>query len=121
MNVDLDIVSRVPLDGLVEAMGKRVFVLYVGGEGRRHEAHVELASSHMGMPADRTIMGLIALVKKLPRRSRKIWDAARSRDFNVGIEAGLEPHRYELRLKQRTIDALAEVGGDVVITYTLHM
>lgn len=116
MNVDLDIVSRVPLDGLVEAMGKRVFVLYVGGEGRTHEAHVELAASHMGMPADRTIMGLVAVVKKLPRRSRRIWDAARSRDFNVGIEAGLEPHSYELRLKQRTVDAVAEVGGDVVIT-----
>ena len=97
-------------------MGERVFVLYIGGKGRKHEAHVELASSHMGVAAGRTIMGLVALVKKLPRRSRKVWDAARSRDFNVGIEAGLEPHSYELRLNRRTIDAVAAVGGDVVVT-----
>lgn len=116
MNVDLDIVARVPLDDLVEAMGERVFVLHIGNRGRRYEAHVELASSHMAMPADRTIMSLVSIVKKLPRRYRRIWDSAKSRDFNVGIEAGLEPRSYELRLGQRTIDAVAEVRGDVVVT-----
>jgi hypothetical protein len=116
LNVDLDITSRVPLHGLVDAMGERVFVLYVGGAGRKHEAHVELASSHRDIPADRTIMGLVALVKKLPPRWRNVWDAARSREFNVGIEAGLEPHSYELRLDRRTIDAVAEVGGALEIT-----
>jgi hypothetical protein len=34
MNVDLDIVARVPLDGLVEAMGERVFVLHIGKRGQ---------------------------------------------------------------------------------------
>ena len=116
MNVDLDIVAHVPLDGLVEAMGERAFVLYIGNKGRKYEAHVELASSPMGMPADRTIMGLVSLVKGLPRRYRRIWDSAKSRVFNVGIEAGLEPHSYALRLDQRTIDAVAEVRGDVVVT-----
>jgi hypothetical protein len=116
MNVDLDIVALAPLDGLVEAMGERVFVLHIGKRGRKYEAHVELASSHMGMPAHRTIMGLVSIVKKLPRRYRRIWDSAKSRDFNVGIEAGLEPHSYELRLDQRTIDAVAEVRGDLVVT-----
>jgi hypothetical protein len=116
MNVDLDIVARVPLDGLVEAMGDRVFVLHIGSTGRKYQAHVELASSLMGMPADRTIMGLVSIVKKLPRRYRRIWDSANSRDFNVGIEAGLEPHTFELRLDRRTIDAIVEVHGDVVVT-----
>jgi hypothetical protein len=116
MNVDLDIVSHVPLDGLVQAMGEGVFVLYVGGKGRKHEARVELASSHMGMTADRTITGLVALVKGLAPRYRKIWDAAKTRDFNVGIEAGLEPHSYELRLDRRTVDAVAEVGGNLIVT-----
>jgi hypothetical protein len=79
MNVDLDIVARVPLDDLVEAMGKRVFVLHIGKRGRKYEAHVELASSHMGMPADRTIMNLVSIVKKLPPRYRRIWDSAKAR------------------------------------------
>lgn len=116
MNVDLDIVSSVPLDGLVEAMGEEVFVLHVGGKGRTHSAHVELSSSHMGMTADRTIRGLVRLVQRLPPRYRKIWRAAKSRDFNVGIEAGLHPHSYELHLDHRTVNAIAEVGGNVVVT-----
>ena len=116
MNVDLDIVSRVPLQDLVDAMGPEAFVLYVGGKRQGYEAHLELASSHMGMTPDRTIVGLTRLVKRLPQRYRKIWDSARSREFNVGIEAGLEPHSYELRLHRRTLNAVAEVGGALVVT-----
>src|SRR5690242_4173880 len=98
VNVDLDIFSRVPLKGLVDAMGEEAFVLYVGGERQKYEAHVELASSHMGMSADRTVIGLTRLVKRLPPRYRKLWDSAKSREFNVGIQAGLEPRSFELRL-----------------------
>ena len=116
MNVDLDIFSHVSLRGLVDALGDEVFVLYIGGKGRRHEAHVELASSHMGMTADRTIIGLAGLVKRLSPRFRKVWHSAKSREFNVGIEAGLEPHSYEVRLHRRTVDAIAEVGGTLVVT-----
>jgi hypothetical protein len=116
MNVDLDILSRVSLKGLVDAMAEQALVLYVGGEGQRYEAHVELASSHMSMTADRAIIGLTRLVKRLPPRYRKIWDSAKSREFNVGIETGLEPHRFELRLNRRTVDAMGEVGGTLVVT-----
>jgi hypothetical protein len=116
INVDLDIFARVSLKGLVDAMGEEVFVLYVGGEGQKHEAHVELAASHRGIPADRTITGLTRLVKRLPLRYRKVWDSARSREFNVGIDAGLEPHSFELRLDRRTVDAVRDVGGALVVT-----
>jgi hypothetical protein len=116
INVDLDIYSRVPLTGLIEAMGDGAFVLYVGGERQKYEAHIELGSSHMGMTADRTIIGLTRLVKRLPPRYRKIWNSAKSREFNIGIEAGLEPHGFELRLDRRTVDAVKEVGGALVIT-----
>jgi len=75
-NVDLDICSRVSLQGLVDAMGGNAFVLYVGGEERKHEAHIELASFRRGMTPDRTIIGLTRLVKRLPLRYRKVWDSA---------------------------------------------
>ena len=117
VNVDLDIFARVSLKGLVDAMGEEILVLYVGGAGRKYEAHVELASSgHVGMTADRTIIGLTRLVKRLPPRYRKVWDSAKSREFNVGIEAGLEPHSFELRLDRRTVDAVTDVGGTLVVT-----
>jgi hypothetical protein len=117
LNVDLDIFSRVPLDGLVHAMGNKVFALYVGGKGRKYEAHVELASSLPRMTADRTIVGFTRLIEQLPPRHRRVWDQALAREFNVGIEAGFKPpHAFEVRLKRRTIEAIAEVQATLVVT-----
>ena len=117
LNVDLDIFSRVPLDGLVHAMSDKVFALYVGGKGRNYEAHVELASSPTGITADRTIVAFTRLIKQLPPRHRRVWDQAQAREFNVGIEAGFKPpHAFEVRLKRRTIEAIAEVQATLVVT-----
>jgi hypothetical protein len=115
-NVDLDVYAGVPLDGFVQALGDEAFVLYVGGARRKYEAHVELASTHMAMSADDTIVGLIRLIRGLPRVHRRIWDSAQRREFNIGIEAGLEPHGFELRLQQRTLEAITNVRGVLVIT-----
>jgi hypothetical protein len=70
----------------------------------------------MDVSADDTILGLIGLIRGLPRVHRKTWDSARRREFNIGIEAGLEPRGFELRLQQRTLQAISDVGGVVVIT-----
>jgi hypothetical protein len=115
-NVDLDVYAGTPLEGLVQALGDKAIVLYVGGGRRKYEAHVELASSHMDLSADDTILGLISLIRGLPRVHRKTWDLAKRREFNIGIEAGLEPHGFELRLQQQTLRAISDVGGVVVIT-----
>ena len=115
-NVDLDVYSRVPLDGLVRALGDEAFVLWAGGSRRKYEAHVELASSHMGVSADDTIVELTRLIRKLPPVHRKIWNSAQRREFNIGIVAGLEPHSFELRLDQRTLKAMTDVRGVLVIT-----
>jgi hypothetical protein len=116
VNVDLDIYAASPLDGLVQAMGDEVFVLYVGGGRRNYEAHMELATSHVAVSADDTILGLIDLIRGLSRVHRKTWDSAKRREFNIGIEAGLEPHAFELRLQQRTLRAMSAVGSVAVIT-----
>jgi len=116
MNVDLDIVSSVPLDDLVHAMGEGAFVLYVGGARRKYEAHLELASCRTSMAADKTIIGLTRLLEALPPRHRKVWDSAKARLFNIGVQAGLEPHSFELHLDRRTLDAIADVRGSLVVT-----
>jgi len=115
-NVDLDVYARVPLDAFVQALGDEAFVLYVGGGRRKYEAHLELASSHMAMSPDDTILGLVRLIRLLPRVHRTIWSSAQRREFNIGIEAGLEPHGSEFRLHERTLKAIAAVRGDLVIT-----
>ena len=81
VNVDLDILSAAALTGLVQAMGDNVSVLYVGGESRQFEAHLELASPRLSTTPDRAIVGFVKLIDRLPPRHRETWDRARSREL----------------------------------------
>jgi hypothetical protein len=114
--VDLDIISRSSLERLASAMGSQAFVLYVGAHGRTYRARLELAVFHRGMSADRTIAGLVRIVERLPRVQRRLWDAAVSREFNIGIEAGLQPHCFELRLKPSTVQSVGRIGATLAVT-----
>jgi hypothetical protein len=114
LNVDLDIWARSPLDELVDAFGRDVCVLHVGKEGRSFGAHLELAAFPRG--ADRLIRRFVTLVETLPRSRRAMWNRARVREFNVGIQAGTSPYSYELRLQPETLLAVARVDARVGLT-----
>jgi hypothetical protein len=116
LNVDLDIWSATSLDPLVAAFGRRVLVLHSGKEGRRYVAHLELARSGYGRDADALIREFAALVRRLPRRRRALWNAARTRDFNIGLQAGFTPHAFELPVQPATLQAAASVDARVVVT-----
>jgi hypothetical protein len=45
-----------------------------------------------------------------------VWNQAYRRDFNVGIQAGLKPHSYELSLKPETLKLVSSVNARVVVT-----
>jgi hypothetical protein len=115
LNVDLDIFSDVSLAPLVAALGKRVIVLYVGREGSQYGAHLELASAYR-KNADAHLRAFVRLIQDLPLAPRRLWQRARRREFNIGIEAGSSPRYHELRLRSQTLEAVARVGGSVVIT-----
>jgi hypothetical protein len=115
LNVDLDIYSRSSLKSLVEAFGKPVSVLYVGWEGGRHGAHLEMAG-RSDLAADRLIRLFVRLVKRLPRPARKLWDDALSRTFNIGVQGGIRPHRHTLVVREKTVAQVAEVGASIVVT-----
>jgi hypothetical protein len=66
--------------------------------------------------ADALIVDLVRLVKSLPRAARVVWNQAYRRDFNVGIQAGLKPHSYELSLKPETLKLVSSVNARVVVT-----
>jgi hypothetical protein len=116
LNVDLDLWSRTPLDDLVRAFGRRVFVLHAGREGRRYAAHLELATNGRTRDADTRVRDFVALVRKLPPASRKLWNQASTRDFNIGIQAAANPFSYELALAPGTVRAAAEVDARIVMT-----
>jgi hypothetical protein len=114
LNVDLDIYSRSPLEPLVRALGQKVSPLYVGRELRLYSAHLEIA----GYPknADAAIRGLAVAVERLPREKRKVWDAARTRDFNVGVQAGARDQPFEIELQSRTVSMVASLNARIVFT-----
>jgi hypothetical protein len=116
LNVDLDIWSTTPLDDLVRAFGRRVFVLYAGKKGRRYAAHLELARDGASRGADALIRHFVALVRRLPPKGRALWNRAQRRDFNVGIQAAAKPYSYELPLEVSTVRAAAAVNARVVFT-----
>lgn len=115
-NVDLDVWSRRSLQPMVEAMGSRVSVLYVGREQTRYGAHLEYRGSAFRRSADAAILGLVRVVKSLPPSPRKLWDTASTREFNIGIEAGLQPHGFELHLKAETVVAVTDIGATIAVT-----
>ena len=113
LNVDLDIFSRSPLEPLVAALGNKIEVHYVGREGSHYSAHLE-----RGFPrnADEGIRALAALVRRLPAPARRLWKNARTKDFNIGIQGGIEPRYCEFPLNPDTLRAVVKLGARVVIT-----
>lgn len=116
LNVDLDIHSRTNLQPLVTAMGKKVHVLFVGRIKRTYQAHLELRESGLSESADSIIRGFCALIRKLPKAAVEQWNQSKVRDFNIGVQAALQPHSHEIALELETVRAAAEVNARIVLT-----
>lgn len=114
LNVDLDVYSRSSLQPLITALGRKVFVLYAGREKRTYSAHLELARDPRN--ADATIRSFCSLVKSLPRAQRALWNAARVRDFNIGVQAAMHPFSYRIELAADTVKAASEINSRIVFT-----
>src|SRR5271157_2199944 len=87
LNVDLDVYSKSDLQPLVTALGKGDFALYVGRLQRTYEAHIELAGGNP-KSANAAIRAFATLISALPRAQRALWDTAKTREFNIGVQAG---------------------------------
>jgi len=115
LNVDIDVLSRSRLEPLVEALKPRIFVHYVGPEGQIQGAHFSLDRSH-GKTADILVRQLAQLIGALSGTPLRLWNSARTRDFNIGIQSGLSPICHELGLEPRTIALVSALNGRIVFT-----
>jgi len=116
LNVDLEVFSRAPLDGLVAAFGKKVRVLHVGKWGRRYAAQLEVSGSGYQPHAERLIHRFVTMVRALPSSKRRFWNVAQSREFNLGIEATVGSKAFELKPQPKTLEAIVSVDGTVAVT-----
>jgi len=114
LNVDLDIRSRQDLDPLIAALGRRILVLHAARHGRTYTAHLELARSPKS--SDAAIRAFAGLIRALPKGARRLWDTATVRDFNIGVQAAMQPHAYEIALAHETIEAVSALRARIVLT-----
>jgi hypothetical protein len=114
LNVDLDIYSTHDLQPLINSFGTKVIALFVGRERRKFCAHLEVAKTTKS--ADSTIRTFCALVRGLPRTERDRWNAAKVRDFSIGIQAGRQPNPCDFALEAETVRAVSELSARIVIT-----
>ena len=114
LNADLDIASREDLAALAAVLQSRLIALHVGRIRRTYVARFELRT-HPRTP-DVALRGLLAAVESLPARHRAAWRRATTRDFNIGIQAGAEPHHWEFALAPATVIRVGRAGGRIVTT-----
>lgn len=114
LNVDLDLFSKSNLQPLVTAMGNKVAVLHIGRYKGTYRAHLEVAGEVKN--ADSTIRAFCALIRALPKAAIEQWNAAKIRDFNIGVQAMKQPNSYELALAEETVRAVSQVKARIVFT-----
>lgn len=114
LNVDLEISSRSDLQPLVTALGDRAHNLFVGRIKRTYRAHFELLRHPRN--ADLAIRGFATLISTLPKAERKLWDTAKTRDFNIGIQTAMRPRAYETLLSSEAITTVSMLKARIVFT-----
>src|SRR5262245_43422143 len=115
LNVDVDVWSKSDLQLLVDALGKAILVHYVGREDREYAAHFSLSDSHRNT-ADTICRRLATLIARLPPGPRRLWNRARARHFNIGIQGGLTPYSHEIAARPATLQRVAGVNASLVVT-----
>jgi len=115
LNVDLDIYSKSDLEPLVTALGEKVCVCYAGRPRRTYEAHIDLASGYP-KSADAAIRRFCTLIGSLPKVARKLWDTATTREFNIGVQAAMEPHSFEISLSTEAVEDSAKLKARIGLT-----
>lgn len=115
LNVDLDIYSKTDLQPLVDALDSSVIEMWVGRVRRTYEAHLEVGWEPRKTPSS-IILRFCKLIRALPVRERRIWNAAKTKSFDIGIEAPKRHRHFWSSVTPEAVRAAAEVGAQIAIT-----
>jgi hypothetical protein len=114
-NVDLDISSKSDLQPLVTAMGSKISLSFVGRVKRTYYAHMDLAIGNPKSP-ESAILQYCKLIRGLSPDAKAAWYAAKTRIFDIGIEAPGRNSYYWTAVSEEAIKASAEVNAQVAVT-----
>jgi hypothetical protein len=114
INVDFDIRSRSDLEPLLAGLQGQVCASCDKLGPRTYRVHGDLS----GAPetADAAIRSLTSIINALPPTPRKLWDKATTREFDIGVEAAMQPFCYEMVLSAEAVDAAAKLNARIRFT-----
>jgi hypothetical protein len=116
LNVDLEIESNSPLRSLTREFGKRVSVMFSGRVEGRHCLFVEIADTDRSL--DGIIRAFCALIEGLSLESKRVWEAAHRKEFDIGYEARLSSQRANhFKVHPSTVRRMAKVGASLAVTF----
>lgn len=118
-NVDLELVSRVPHDPLIAAMGDDLHVLSNVSTPEGYFAGLEIDS---GLPEEpeRSIAAFCDVVEAMPSEARLLWDGCTSKRFDLGFGSG-SGDRVGGELSIELLQRVAALGATIAWTiYPVH-
>jgi hypothetical protein len=115
LNIDLLLVGAFDRKPLLAALGDGVFVLHDDAQFEGEECLV-LEVLEPGLDLADTFARLLKWAQGLPPKARRSWAAASRRVFDIGIAAGLRPHESHWAIRHEQVEAVAALGGEVILT-----
>jgi hypothetical protein len=121
LNADLILASGSDLRPLVKAFGGKIDVLFVGRVKRTYHACLELNAVNPRGPArapEWAIAKFCKLIQALPPDERRIWDNAKIRTFDIGIDSQEKKPllTYWFALSPETLKATSDVNASIALT-----
>jgi hypothetical protein len=115
LNIDLLLVGSFDRKPLLAALGDGVFVLHDDAQFEGEACLVpEVLEPRLDLAG--TFARLLKWAQGLPPKARRSWAAASRRVFDIGIAAGLRPHESHWAIRHDQVEALAALGGEVILT-----
>jgi hypothetical protein len=111
ITTDLDIESAVDLQPLANSVGDEILVHYCGPIEDRHRLTLGIAG--LDVDEDQAIKIYCDFINSLDRDL--LTEGARV-TFNVGYEAGDELIAFRSTISKRSLDSIASVGGEIMVT-----
>lgn len=113
ITTDLDLEAPCDLAAIQNEFSDDVLPHFCGPIGERFRASFGLYS--LGSESG-DIEFFCALIESLSDESKDILAKCSKVDFNMGYEAGSEPKSWRTTLPGQTLERVASVGGDIIVT-----
>lgn len=112
LNIDLDIESQEDISLVVKEFSNRLTVMR-----NDHSKGMYYASFETGYSEENEIIEeYVNVIDGLSTEARTIWDNCLKREFDFGYESGDKPNDFHSKIRAKSIELLAKVGGSVTVT-----